>query len=269
VAIPLRPTRDGPELRFEDPCIVFALRQERRPFTREFRINQSFPEAPCWAKFCGPAWLSCLAVESGVGRRRAESAANWLLSGPRLENVGYRPRLVVAAGFCGGLEENLRTGDLILATEVMDAATGRSYPATWPPQLPLGPWQPPLKRGRMVTVVELAAQPRQKRSLAAEYGAAAVDMESGAIAACCQEAGVPYCCLRAVVDEAATPLSPRLVSLLSASRISPWRLGMGLARAPGLMGELLHLARRSQLAGARLAAGLGELLTLTLPWLQA
>jgi hypothetical protein len=43
------------------------------------------------------------------------------------------------------------------------------------------------------------------------------------------------------------------------------RLALGLFRSPRLAGELWRLARQTSLAGERLAAALGELLTLTLP----
>src|SRR5262249_14686385 len=72
------------ELAFEDPCVLFALARESAPFRREFRPNQRFPGAPCRARFCGPAWLPVLVVETGVGTANTERALDWLLGRPRL-----------------------------------------------------------------------------------------------------------------------------------------------------------------------------------------
>ena len=45
----------GTEVVFDDPCVVFALGREAKAFRREFRAQQRFAGAPCWARFCGPA----------------------------------------------------------------------------------------------------------------------------------------------------------------------------------------------------------------------
>src|SRR5438552_8426931 len=197
------------DLAFDDPCILFAMRREARPFLREFRPHQRFPGAPCWARFCGPAWLSVLVLETGVGRARTERALDWLLGRPLLGNVAYRPKMVLSAGFCGGLRDGLRTGDVVLATEVVDESGGR-WPTTWPGELPAGGWDPPLHRGRLLTAARLAGEPDVKRALGLEHDAPAVDMESAALARRCAAAEVPFGCVRVVLDEAATPLSPRL-----------------------------------------------------------
>src|SRR5438034_1222368 len=116
------------------------------------------PGAPCWARFWGPAWLSVLVLETGVGRARTERALDWLLGRPLLGNVAYRPKVVLSVGFCGGLRDGLRTGDVVLATEVVDESGGR-WPTTWPGELPAGRWDPPLHRGRLLTAARLAGDP--------------------------------------------------------------------------------------------------------------
>jgi adenosylhomocysteine nucleosidase len=244
------------------------LKQERRSFCREFHPHQRFGGAPCWARFCGPAWLSVLVLETGVGRVRTEQALSWLLGKPLLTNLAYKPKLVLAAGYCGGLEPSLRTGDLVLATDVLDADTGSSWETTWPLQLPDGPWDPPLHRGRLVTVPHLAARPDQKRALAQQFGAVVVDMESAFLARLCYQAEVPFGCLRVVLDEMDTPLSPRLLSILSSGSPSPWRMAAAVLAAPRLAAELWPLAKKANYASARLGKALGEVLTLTLPWLD-
>jgi adenosylhomocysteine nucleosidase len=253
------------DLTFDDPCVLFALRREAAPFLREFRPQQTFPGGPCPARFCGPSWLSVLVVETGVGAEAARAAADWVLGQPKLGGVPYRPRVVLAAGFAGALRPDLRVGDVLLATEVCDAA-GACWPATWPGELPGGEWRPPLHRARLLTAAGIVGTPAEKRALAERSGAAAVDLESAAAAGVCRRHGVPFGCVRAISDEADTPLSPQLAGLVAGGRAAPGRVLAALARSPRLAGELWRLARATRRSAEQLGTALGELLTLTLPF---
>jgi adenosylhomocysteine nucleosidase len=255
----------GTPLLFDEPCIVFALRRESQAFRREFPPTQRFAAAPCSARFCGPPWLSVLVLETGIGRAATERALDWLLCSPLVGNVAYRPKVVVSAGFCGALQDGWRTGEVLLASEVVDTAGGY-WPTTWPTDLPPGPWVPPLRRGRLLTSAAIAAAPADKRALGRRHEAAAVDMEGAALAQRCTAAGLPFGSVRVVLDDVQTPLSPRLASLMSAGRVSPWRLALAVLRSPKLLPELWRLGRAASQAGEVLRQALGELLTLTLPW---
>src|SRR3954462_8202575 len=104
------------DILFDDPCVVFALRRESAPFLREFRPQQRFPGSPCWARFCGPEWLSVLVLEVGIGAARAEQAMKWLCGSRKLGDVPCRPKVVLSAGFAGGLRDGVRVGNVVLAT---------------------------------------------------------------------------------------------------------------------------------------------------------
>jgi adenosylhomocysteine nucleosidase len=253
------------DLAFDDPCVMFALRREAAPFLREFRPQQAFPGCPCRARFCGPSWLTVLVLETGVGAAAAEAAAEWLLKRPKLGDVPYRPKVVIAAGFAAGLQPASRVGDVVLATEVLDA-DGTVWPATWPGELPPGEWRPPLHRGRVVTAAGLLTTAAEKAALGSRYGALAADLESAVLARACRRHGIPFGCVRAVSDDAATALSPLLAGVLAGGRVSVPRLVTTVARSPGLTTELWRLAGATRRAAAQLGLALGELLTLTLPW---
>jgi hypothetical protein len=110
------------------------------------------------------------------------------------------------------------------------------------------------------------SSPQEKAGQGIKYQTAAVDMETAAIAHACQQLNVPFGCVRVILDDLQTPLSPRLASLASGGRISPWRTLNALVRAPSLGVEFGRLAKRSRFAADQLGKALGELLTLTLPW---
>jgi adenosylhomocysteine nucleosidase len=208
--------------------------------------------------------LTVLVLETGMGAAATDRALEWLLGAPLLGKVPYRPRVVVSAGFCGGLRSDLTVGDVVLATEVVDDRGGK-WPTPWPGDLPPGRWEPALHRGRMLTVPAVVAAPREKRRLQETHDAVAVDMETAAAARWCQREGIPFGCVRAVSDAAEDGLSPGLAAALAGGRVSALRLAAGLVRSPSMVRELWRLARHTARAGERLAAALGELLTLTLP----
>jgi adenosylhomocysteine nucleosidase len=252
------------DLVFEDPCLVFAMRREAIPFFREFRPHQRFPGAPCWARFCGPSWLSVLVVVTGMGQQRMEQALRWVLGKPVFGKVPYQPKVVLSAGISGGLDERYQSGDIILATEVVDAE-GRRWRATWPGDLPPGEWRPPLHRGALISVPALVCGCAEKRYLGGRLQAVAVDMETAAVARLCSKQGVPFGCVRAIADDVHTALPARLSEISPDGRIRPLKILTGILRSPRLAGELWRLDRQARLATRQLAIALGELLTLTLP----
>jgi adenosylhomocysteine nucleosidase len=254
------------DVSLSEPLLVFALRREASHFLQEFEPQQRFAGAPCRAYFAGPSWLTVLVMETGVGPEAAETALHWALGKPLFGNLPYRPKLVLSAGFAGGLVPRLKVGDLVLAKEVADL-DGRAWPAPWPAALPAD-WQQPVTRGRVLTTTTLVSDPADKRRLCEEHQALVVDMESAVVARACKERGVPFGCLRVVSDDWEMPLSPALAGLTPAGRVSWWRLLSALIRSPRLASELWRLAKQTKTAARKLGLGLGELLTLTLDWLE-
>jgi hypothetical protein len=189
-----------------------------------------------------------------------------LLGDPLFGKVPYRSKLVLSAGFSGALQANMRVGDLVLATEVMDGE-GNVWPATWPGELPGGEWRPPLTRGRLLSVPGLVGDPEKKRRLGQQSDALAVDMETAVWARACRKKDVPFGALRAISDDLSMSLSPRLVNVIQGGRVSPLRLAGAVLRRPGLVRELHRLSSQTKQAARQLALGLGEVLTLTLPWM--
>jgi adenosylhomocysteine nucleosidase len=257
--------KEATDLAFDDPCILFALRREANPFLREFRPQLRFPGSPCWARFCGPAWLTVLVLETGVGAGPTEKALEWVLSRPVLGNVPYQPKVILSAGFAGALHPDRKVGDVVLATNVTDSQA-KHWQTTWPSEMPPGPWQPPLHQGRVISTAQMILDPAEKRALGQRHEAMAVDMESATVARLCTRHGVPFGCVRVVSDDSQTQLSPQVASLFSGGRLSGLRILKTVLRSPQTLGEFGRLARQTRLAADQLGKALGELLTLTLPW---
>jgi nucleoside phosphorylase len=182
-----------------------------------------------------------------------DSALAWLLSGPRIDDVPYRPTWIVSAGFSGALTSGLHVGDLIVADDVCDG-DGVCWPATWPIAAT------PYHHGRLLTVPNIVGPPEEKRRLGLRSGAVAVDMETAVVANLCAKANVPFGCLRAISDDADTHLSESLLALLQGGRVRPTRLLTAVLRRPALIAELIRLGAHTRKAARRLAIGLEELL---------
>jgi adenosylhomocysteine nucleosidase len=253
------------DISISDPCVLFALGRESAPFLREFRPHQKLPGAPCWARFCGPSWLTVLVLRMGIGPGAAERALAWLMKSAQLDDVPVRPKLVLMAGFAGALRQGLRAGDVVLATEVVDAE-GQRWATSWPGELPSGEWVPPLHRGAILTCRRVIVTAEEKRSLGEQHKAIAVDMETAVVAHWCQRMQVPFGAVRSISDDVNTSLSPRLAALISGGNVSLFRVLPALARSPGLLPELMRLKRDTATAALQLGRALGELLTLATPW---
>ena len=124
----------------------------------------------------------------GVGPATAAKRVNSLLAGPK-------PRLLVCAGFAGGLDPKLRSGDLVVAenlssAEVLDRVRMVVPTAT------------PFVFGSILSRALPVESVADKAALFRETGALAVDMESEAVAAACRTAGVPLLVVRTISDPA-------------------------------------------------------------------
>jgi len=113
-------------------------------------------------------------------------------------------RGVVSFGVAGGLDPTLRSGDVVVATEVLagDArwAAGLSLSDDLIGKLTAGHRR--VVRGLLAGAEEVLVGRSSKAALHSETGAAAVDMESHIAAAYAAEAGLPFAALRVISDPA-------------------------------------------------------------------
>jgi len=182
----------------------------------------------------------------GVGEEPAARAARLLI-------VGHRPRLMISAGFAGGLAPGIARGSLVRPAGVCGPSAAHE-----PMPLVGGDEQGLM----LVTVDRIVRTAAEKRALAAATGAALVDMETLAVARAAHSEQLACRGLRVVSDAADDELPPdlgRLIQPQSAARRVGAVLGM-LGRRPRSAVDLWQLWERAVVDGTTLAAGLVSML---------
>src|SRR5215207_10684941 len=127
-------------------------------------------------------------------------------------------RGVISFGVAGGLDPALKSGDVVVATEVTAGDTrwlaGSSLNEELITSIALKRRR--VVRGGLAGVEQLVAARACKAALRSETGAAAVDMESHIAAAYAAESGLPFAALRVISDPAS-----RALPALAKSAIKP------------------------------------------------
>jgi adenosylhomocysteine nucleosidase len=144
-------------------------------------------------------------------------------------------RGVISFGVAGGLDPTLKSGDLVVATEVMAGDTrwlaGLTLSDELLASIPLGGRR--AIRAGLAGVEQVIAAQDGKAALRSETGAAAVDMESHIAAAYAAEAGLPFAALRVISDPATRALPELARAAIKPNGDIDLRMVLrGLARNP-------------------------------------
>ncbi|MEM9724395.1 MAG: hypothetical protein AAF909_02900 [Pseudomonadota bacterium] len=141
----------------------------------------------------------------------------------------------VSFGLAGGLDPSLRPGDALRPIAVTNSL-GASIPVAAPLE--------GVAIARLASADRIIDTPKAKAALAAETGAAAVDMESWEVASVAARRRAPLLVLRAVADPADRALPP---AALTATRpdggVALGAVLGALARSPGQLPDLVRLGR--------------------------
>ncbi len=186
----------------------------------------------------------------GMGRKSAAEATRLLVD-------GHRPRLILSAGFAGGLRDDVQRWDFVhpdtLVTEDGEpVAVAPSMPPTESPRIHVG---------RLLTVDRVVRTVGEKRELGRRFDALAVDMETAAVRHEAHVAKVPFVGLRIVSDDVATELPPEVLSVVGGT--GAIRLGAALAsvwKRPSSVKELWSLRESAMEASERLCKMLAAML---------
>jgi adenosylhomocysteine nucleosidase len=220
------------------PWLLVAVAREHLVFRRRIQFVQTLRTRPTSVWRCRLAGRDFILAETGVGGAMVGQTLDWLLE-------RGTPRHAVFAGFAGALVDDLRVGDSVRSTGVVDPAGGLHVS-----DLALSL---PGREGRLMTSDHLVDSPEAKKALALKYDALAVDMESSHFATWCARRAVAWACVRVVSDDVRTPVARDVFELLEDGRVSAWGVTKALFRRPALVRELLHLGRATAKAAHTIA----------------
>lgn len=213
------------------------------------------------------AEADCLRRSQGL--EQADIDLRFACSGGRPENaasaamslVGEGCQGLVSFGLAGGLMPGLKPGDLITASGVVDPC-GQVYATDdqWRQRAVAAASPLPVAVVQVAGEDTVLATPADKFALQARTGAAAVDMESHAVARAADTADIPFLVLRAIADPASHGIPRVALSGLGADgRTHPLAVAARLATRPWQLPALIRLALESRAGFAALGrvAGVG------------
>jgi len=169
--------------------------------------------------------------------------------------AGFDPlsvRGVISFGVAGGLDPALKSGDVVVATEVIAGDSGRWQAASaLSEELIAGAGVgrevlggQRVIRGRLAGVEQVVTAQAGKAALRLQTGAAAVDMESHIAAAYAADAKLPFAALRVISDPATRALPTLATSAIKANGdIDLRKILRGVARNPLSIRALFETGR--------------------------
>jgi adenosylhomocysteine nucleosidase len=212
-----------------------------------------------------------LLARTGVGPDNAATAARRLFEETPIAAA-------LSLGVAGGLSPQLRTGDLIVgARTILWRSSGQVLHEDEDSRLESFPcdsglqdaamtvirrWDSRHCLGPILTVGRIVLTAQEKRRLAAESGAVALDMESAAIASAAAARSVPFLTIRGVLDPVHDDLAVGFDQFLD-ERGEPQLLALirYLITHPFTLPHLVGLGLRTKAICARLGPLLQELST--------
>ncbi len=230
--------------------VTFALPQESRAFIAG--LSAVRPGAISHSVRGRLGAQDVLVAHTGVGAACALTRITELL---RL----YQPRLLLSAGFAGGLDPRLGVGSLLVATNGPTPhrlARCQSWAAAREGATP------PVFFGPLTTHPAVVETVEQKARLALESGALGVDMESAVLADVCRLAGLEFLVVRVISDSAEMPLPVPMAHWFDMERQCPKALALAayLLRQPSRIAPFTRFVRGLGPARRALGTALLELI---------
>ncbi len=203
--------------------ICFVLKEEAAPF-RRITAGKS----------------GILILLTGIGRQNAEKSIREFLA-------INSPKLVLTCGFAGGLNPDLKLGDVIFELSTLN------------PQLSTRLLASGAKPAKFFCADNIATTVAEKKKLRAETGADVVEMESAAIHAVCREQGIPCATIRVISDMADEDLPLDFNQLSKPDmNLDYGKLAWAIAKEPWKISALLRLQKRCRFAAGQLAEVLAK-----------
>jgi adenosylhomocysteine nucleosidase len=206
--------------------ISFALKEEAVPFQK------------IAAGTVAAAQAASILI-TGIGRGNAEKSAREFLT-------TNSPKFVLTCGFAGGLNSDLKLGEVVFDTPDENLRTKLLSAGAKP--------------AKFFCADRIATTVAEKKRLREETGADAVEMESEAIHAACREFGIPCVTVRVISDTASEDLPLDFNQFFKPDKsLDSGKLFWAIAKSPGKTGGLLRLQKNCGFAAERLAEVLAKI----------
>ena len=220
--------------------LVAALPWEARTALRSLRTIRSETRS-AWrlSAAVAEAGPPVAVLVSGMGAGRAAEATAW-----GIERI--RPAAVVSMGCGGGLDPELRPGDVVVASEIRGEGGARTpVDEEWAGRLRRAAERAGLgvRSGPIYSSGAILDTAAAKRAVRGASGAIAVEMEAAAIAAAARCAGLPFAAVRAILDGAENEVVFARDLVAPDGRVRPAAIARALFRGRGrTVRELAGLA---------------------------
>jgi len=191
-----------------------------------------------------------LLAANGAGPKLAAQATEVAIRAVSIADLSSsRLEAVITTGFAGGLDPALKVGDIVIAEQVIDFATGEHFPCAALPDHPAA--------GVVLSQDRIANNLEEKQELFAKTGACVVEMEAAGVAARSKRAGLPFHCIKVISDGATESFNFDLNRMRTTEgRVSRGKIIVHALVRPNLVPGLFRLKRRSE----EVAQVLGEFL---------
>jgi adenosylhomocysteine nucleosidase len=214
-------------------AIVAAMEREIAPLVKNWPTVVKQHQGRAYKFFEKlPVVLVCGGIGSEAARRAAEAVINL-----------YQPSTVISAGFAGGLDPNLETGQMLTPRHVIDAKDGSRTDSG-------------SGEGVLITS-ESVADVEQKAKLADAYGAQAVDMEAAAVARSAEAHGIKFVACKVISDTHDSHLPP-IMRFVKNGEFNTTGFIAHVAIRPWLWPAVIKLASNSAVASKVLSEALAD-----------
>jgi adenosylhomocysteine nucleosidase len=232
------------------PChvgVVFALGIEAGAFEDRLAGKIHIQGNKFAARQGGHKGRGVVVVHSDVGRENAARATEMLIA-------GHKPKWILSAGLAGGLQPQLKRGDMVMADAILDKTGQRlAIDLNIPPEQRAA--TPGLHVGPLLTVDQVVFKADKKRELGQQHGAIAVDMETFAVAEVCRREKQRFLSVRVICDTVDEEL-PAEVERLVKKKGTARKIGAAagsILRRPSAVKDLWHFRTTALQCAERLA----------------
>jgi adenosylhomocysteine nucleosidase len=245
--------------------IVVAMPEEVRPILRRFGKHRKEQAGQFPVFLFRLDGRSLILIQSGMGIKKAAAATE--------ELIDYaKPRILISAGFAGGVRKGLDVGDVVLAGQALVLSEGVLSDAGTLENARLlaaladlfsgHPFR--ITGGTTVTTNSIVPKVTADQQIAREIVNPVLDMETSAVAETAARHGIPLVAIRAISDAAEEELLFSLDEITDREqKIRIGKIMICIAKNPRILPQMIRLAKNTRLAGSNLTIVLERLVRMT------